>query len=475
MCLKKEGVLSLSQSEIDEKGIYEEITKEIKKLRNYYYYDKEIISEDSKCYDSVEEIKNNLELGNFHIAINSVRFDCFVQSKENIRPKKLYVIYAGGRPESAPFPYFVRWSYYPLIESLDSMILCISDPMFQRYEKLFLGWYYGTKEECYITLSLEVVKSVCDNANIRYEDVIFLGSSGGGYASIYASALLKGSSSVSINPQIYIRRYSYCQKFEMITGLDLKAPDKFLRNDLVNIKKNSNSKHCVMVNVQSTDDMEKQIIPMAKELGIPIKYGLSSKDNVLVWLYDCAGLPEAHTSQETRSVFYAIDYIVNAFHSGANTTNMQDFILFVNECWHDVFEHKVIIERLKQEFIWLGGNNLLQEVDYEKCIENHHIKETSSQYNFWKCDICDNNAYYYVTILGVEADFPEYTVGVYDFKNSRKLHFESYKTQEEVNISFVVGKVENIALCIYAGIHGQTKGKSLKIGELSIKRKKIGL
>lgn len=463
------------QNKADETTILGRLKEDIKTLRSYYYYDKSIIGEDSKYYGSIKELKDNLKLGRFHISINSVLFDCFVRYKQNVQPKKIYVIYTGGRPESASSPHFVRWSYYPLIESLDSMILCISDPMFQKYEELLLGWYYGTEDECYITLSLEIVKAVCDSANVKYEDVIFFGSSGGGYASVYASVMLRGSTSVSINPQIYLSRYSYWQKFQEITGLNLNKRDKLNRDNLVGLIRNSESKHCIMINVQSEDDMKNQLVPIAEEMGITLNYGLSCKDNVLVWLYDCSGLPEAHKSQETRSVFYAIDRVVSRFHSGLNPLEMQELVLLVNECWHDVFEHKVIIERLKQEFIWLGCLDCLKEVDYEKCIENHQIKESSSAYNFWKYVVDKKNAYYCITISDVVADFSEYTIGVYDFKNSRKLHFDNYKTGEKVQISFVVGNVDDIAVCIYAGLHGQTQGNSMTIGEISIKRKKIGV
>ena len=454
-------------------AVLNKLQEDIKKLRKYYYYDKNVIREASKSYNSINELRDNMEMGNFHISIDSVRFDCFVRGKKGTKPEKLYVIYTGGRPDLEVDPYFVRWSYYPLIESLDSMILCISDPMFQKYEDLFLGWYYGTEDEFYVTLSLEIVRAVCDSVGMDYKNVIFFGSSGGGYASIYAASLMKGALSVSINPQIYLEAYSYAKKFEQITGVDLKKPDELHRNSLVEIIKSSESKHCIMVNVQSADDMENQLLPLTEELGMSIRYGLSSKDNVLVWIYDCSGLPEAHKSQETRSVFYAIDYVVNEFKSGTNSMDMQKFVLFANECWHDVFEHKVIIERLKQEFIWLGEHDSLNEVDYERCIENHQIKATTSSYNFWKYDIDVKNAYYCVTISDVVADSQEYTVGIYDFKNSRKLHFENHKTDEKVQMSFVVGNIENVALCIYSGLHGQTNGLSMTIGKINIKRKKM--
>ena len=125
----------------------------------------------------------------------------------------------------------------------------------QQYDDLLLGWYYGDKEKSLLALSLEIVKSVGEHFNIKRENIIFFGSSGGGYASIYAASLLNGTLAIALNPQVYIQSFQQTKAFERITGFDLHVPDLLHRNDPAYMIKNSSSKFCVIYNQQSTFDM----------------------------------------------------------------------------------------------------------------------------------------------------------------------------------------------------------------------------
>ena len=106
--------------------------------------------------------------------------------------------------------------------------LGIEDPMYYKYNELRLGFFYGSKERSYIADSLIIIKKICDKYNILYDNIIFFSSSGGGYASLYASTLVDNSISISINPQLYIQWYSYAKEFSKITNINLEENDFYV-------------------------------------------------------------------------------------------------------------------------------------------------------------------------------------------------------------------------------------------------------
>ena len=72
-------------------------------------------------------------------------------------------------------------------------------------------------------------------------------------------------------------------------------------------------------------------------------------------------------------------------------------------------------------------------------------------------------------VSGIKANFDEYTAGVYDFKNDRIIKYEIRSTKAESVFEFILGEhVENLAFCIYAGVHRYTAGKELEVGEFTI-------
>lgn len=79
------------------------------------------------------------------------------------------------------------------------------DPTLHLSEQLSLAWYTGWKElDLYPVLAEWVTKAAhASNA----EKILFVGSSGGGFASMQVSALVPGSMAVPLNPQTAIAKY----------------------------------------------------------------------------------------------------------------------------------------------------------------------------------------------------------------------------------------------------------------------------
>jgi hypothetical protein len=81
----------------------------------------------------------------------------------------------------------------------------ISDPVLYRDETLTLGWYGGCSKfntQALLTLALNSIITLAKPSR-----VIFVGGSGGGFASLYYSRFIRDSIAVVWNPQTDIMRY----------------------------------------------------------------------------------------------------------------------------------------------------------------------------------------------------------------------------------------------------------------------------
>lgn len=98
-------------------------------------------------------------------------------------------------------PYFDRWSWY---EFVDESIIAYADPSFYYDDNITLGWFVG-KETWYLEVIGKIIKNIAKNRKISNENILFFGSSGGGFASIGLATLLKGSKTIVNNSSFSIR------------------------------------------------------------------------------------------------------------------------------------------------------------------------------------------------------------------------------------------------------------------------------
>ena len=78
-------------------------------------------------------------------------------------------------------PFFDRWSWY---KYFDESFIAYADPMILYDDMLKLGWFVGDKEEWYIENVAKIIKKIAKNQKIMHEDILFFGSSGGGFSSL---------------------------------------------------------------------------------------------------------------------------------------------------------------------------------------------------------------------------------------------------------------------------------------------------
>lgn len=449
----------------------------------YYSYDMKMIEDPCKTYDSLSDLGNSLHSGRFSLNLRDYRFECFFHNPLSITPRFLYVLYDTARKplKEESKPYFPRWTYFSVMESLEGAMLCIEDPMLYRYTDLRLGWYYGTQKESAVEVSLDIVKAVCSRLHISPEHVIFFGSSGAGYAGIYAASILNGSLAIAINPQIYIQSYKYAKTFSKITGIDLSQPDDLHRNDVPVLMKSRTSRFCILFNMEGKDDMNNQVIPLCKAFGIDPCYGLASKGNLMLWLYHAKGAPNPHNSVETRSIFAGIDYIAKSFHKRKEEcwNSCKNFALLMNESWHDIYEFKakmVALENkenprecmslrassLKYLPVKLNGNDMIEQ------IISVNLPALDQAYHTYTYDNFQPNMMYEIR-LDVEADYPEYAIGILDKAAGKTLMYQSRSTKERAFYRCMTGDhAEGLRFVIHAGLGGKSQGKALLIKNLTI-------
>ncbi|MGK9044811.1 glycosyl transferase [Mammaliicoccus vitulinus] len=138
----------------------------------------------------VKIIKDDLD---FYIKLNL---------KEN--NDKLVVFSNGAMdPSKSKPPVFMRSKWH---EDFNANCLYIDDRTV-HYKQLRIGWGVGREKRHFLIDYSEIAKRVAEHLNIAAQNVVYCGSSAGGFMSMYLATLHKASTAVVNNPQCYVDRY----------------------------------------------------------------------------------------------------------------------------------------------------------------------------------------------------------------------------------------------------------------------------
>lgn len=109
---------------------------------------------------------------------------------------------------------------------------------------------------------------------------------GGGYAALYASTWLPGSLSISINPPLRLGSHWQAPPLSKTVGIDLDEPDALHRNNIWELPDfESAASHVIVVNSNSPA-FDRDVLPMARQLGVSLNYDLTRHKNILFWIYN---------------------------------------------------------------------------------------------------------------------------------------------------------------------------------------------
>lgn len=157
---------------------------------------------------SLDDIPHPFDSGLYHFDQEGFRYEfLYYPSSE----KRLFVLLNGDfNRKRYSLPVFQRWSW---ADAFPGHCLFIADPMLYLHDQLGLAWYIGNSKAEPLTIIVDIIKAVASKLNIRMQDVIFYGSSGGAFAALRLSSLLPKATTVAINPQIDVTQYKYFDFF----------------------------------------------------------------------------------------------------------------------------------------------------------------------------------------------------------------------------------------------------------------------
>ena len=114
---------------------------------------------------------------------------------------KLVVMLQGAinRSKMQP-PIFQRWSWS---EEINASVLILNDPTLFG-NQLRIGWWQGCEEQYAIPSAAEFIKLVIHKLGYSSNDLLFFGSSAGGFSALMMAGHLKGSLAIVNNPQTNI-------------------------------------------------------------------------------------------------------------------------------------------------------------------------------------------------------------------------------------------------------------------------------
>ncbi|TYR81532.1 glycosyl transferase family 2 [Priestia megaterium] len=156
-------------------------------------------------YDQVDDvvfIKNKP----FILAVEwkGVLFEFLIRLKEDSSNVIIFGSGAGAKQEHplGP-PYFQRHSW---MNEFEDSVIYYNDPTLYL-GSLSLGWGQGTKERFYLKDISSLLAKLLHCINVAPEKVLFYGSSGGGFMSLFLAGYLKGATALVNNPQTCLTKW----------------------------------------------------------------------------------------------------------------------------------------------------------------------------------------------------------------------------------------------------------------------------
>jgi hypothetical protein len=129
---------------------------------------------------------------------DGVQFEFLIRIKKNAARALIFGSGAGGFQEQpiGP-PIFHRHSW---MDEFENTVIYYNDPTLYL-GKLPLGWGQGTKERFYLKDIATILMKIVKKLQINHQNVLFYGSSGGGFMSLILAGFMKGSTAFVNNPQ----------------------------------------------------------------------------------------------------------------------------------------------------------------------------------------------------------------------------------------------------------------------------------
>ena len=451
---------------------YDELLENIDSKRKQYTIKDYTIINDSNVKININDI-NEIPEGRFEVLCHDVAFDCLYKSSSS---KRMFVfLNGGGVSPSAVLPIFKRWSYY---KYLDGCILNIADPMYKKYkgQKLDTAWYYGSEDEAYLEYIIEIVLKIAKVKSLRNQDIVFFGSSAGGYAGLYCGCKIQGSNIIAINPQIRLTDYNNYKDLANILGVDLYQKDKFDRNDISDlIINNKLSKIVLIENCRSQWDMGQLFYLCSKLKPNPqMKYGISClSSDIICWIYD-AKMQPYHNAQEVPEVLWAIVGLLDV--NKENISKYEELYLNLSEIWYRIYENKKeILTNAMAVKMQIKSEN--EGISYKKhSIINIPQIEVLANENIWNHKTIFScfkpNTSYLLTIgnsICTTNNCNQFDIVIRNNMIQEVVLKTSCKISNTIKVIFsTTNNIEKTELRLYSGLVGHANGIGVKFLDVNL-------
>ena len=242
-------------------------------------------------YESLEQVQFEPGKGTIYdILWNGVHFEFFVHYK----PDRTQALILGtGDVGQHPRPYFARISW---ARELPYTSIYYSDPT--SYGKgCTLGWGYGINDRWYLEDIARILMRILSKLNIKTEDTLFYGSSGGGFTSMMLATMFRSRASV-INPQFFVENF-YPKSVDALKSACLRRGETLLPQRtavLTAFQREGWFPYLrVMQNIQAEADIQLQLSPFLEQLA---RSGLDCDDRLTIDFYSSEG---AHKVMPSKS------------------------------------------------------------------------------------------------------------------------------------------------------------------------------
>lgn len=121
----------------------------------------------------------------------------------------LIVFGAGAFERSGPKkldpPVFRRHSWD---RNFEESVLFYNDPTIYLDPNMRVGWGVGTPDNYYLEVMAKIIENIGKSADIKNENMVFFGGSGGGFTSVQLATLIKESTALVNNSQMILKNFN---------------------------------------------------------------------------------------------------------------------------------------------------------------------------------------------------------------------------------------------------------------------------
>lgn len=202
---------------------------------------------------------------------NNVKYEFLIRFASNNKNLICFGSGAYAPEEKISLPIFRRHSWQ---SEFEESVIYYNDPTLYNNPNLLLGWGVGKNDDWYLLIIADIIRILASKNNIEPQNMLFFGSSGGGFISIILSTLLKNSATIVNNPQMFLINYFRPVFDKMIDScFDNSELESILtqytsRFDVVAVFKHEQHMPPItyIVNTDSENDIYNQLIPFINSL-----------------------------------------------------------------------------------------------------------------------------------------------------------------------------------------------------------------